>query len=289
LAADALVPEPRFYSSAGLRLHYVVWGDETKEPVVLVHGGRDHARSWDFVAKGLVDRFCVYALDLRGHGDSGWAAGGNYRLTDHVLDLAKLVKVLDRGPVNLIAHSMGGRVALDYAGAFPGTVARLCAIEGFGWPASAARAGGPPALRLANHVKNVWRLEEREEHVYPTIDAATQRMAEANRRLTPAMVDHLTRYAVRAVQGGYVWKFDHFIRLERPIEWTPQESKDIWRGVSCPLLLVWGGDSNLRFPMRDELLKTWPQARSVTFENAGHWVHHDELGDFVALVRDFMS
>jgi alpha-beta hydrolase superfamily lysophospholipase len=42
---------------------------------VLVHGTRDHARSWDFVAEKLMDRFSVYALDLRGHGDSDWAVG----------------------------------------------------------------------------------------------------------------------------------------------------------------------------------------------------------------------
>src|SRR5262249_52169250 len=102
-------PESRYFTSARLRLHYLFWGDPANEPVVLVHGGRDHARSWDFVAQSLAGRYSVYALDLRGHGDSDWATGGQYRLSDHVIDLAKLVKEIGHPRVNIIAHSMGGR------------------------------------------------------------------------------------------------------------------------------------------------------------------------------------
>ena len=54
-------PESRWYTSQRLKLHYLVWGDEAKPPLILVHGTRDHARSWDRVAQALIDRFCVYA------------------------------------------------------------------------------------------------------------------------------------------------------------------------------------------------------------------------------------
>jgi pimeloyl-ACP methyl ester carboxylesterase len=59
-------PESRFYRSQRLKLHYVVWGDERKPAVLLIHGGRDHARNWDFVAPRLLDDYCAYAVDLRG-------------------------------------------------------------------------------------------------------------------------------------------------------------------------------------------------------------------------------
>jgi pimeloyl-ACP methyl ester carboxylesterase len=264
----------------------VVWGDEAKAPLVLVHGGRDHARSWDFVARALIDRFAVYALDLRGHGDSDWATGGQYRLSDHVLDLAKLIKVLDRGPVNVIAHSMGGRVTLDYGGAFSETLAKIVVIEGFGW------RDGPhqsPAHELRSWAEDLWELEQRREHVYSTFEAAARRMQEANKRLTPALVRHLTEHAVRLVEGGYVWKFDHYIRLNRPAEWTVEETKELWRRILAPTLLVWGASSDRRMPGRDEFSSLLPQARSLTFENAGHWVHHDQLDAFVAAVREFMA
>ena len=112
-------PVSRFYTSFGLRLHYVVWGNESKPPLVLVHGKGDHARSWDFFADALGDRYSIYAPDLRGHGDSDWSAGGGYLIADYVTDLAKLIEVIDRGPVDIVSHSLGGRIAPFYAAGFP--------------------------------------------------------------------------------------------------------------------------------------------------------------------------
>ena len=66
-------PTSHFYVSQRLRLHYVDWGNETAPPLLLVHGGRDHCRNWDWVAQRLRDRYHVIAPDLRGHGDSAWA------------------------------------------------------------------------------------------------------------------------------------------------------------------------------------------------------------------------
>ena len=79
-------PESRFYTSQRLKLHYVVWGDDTRPPILLVHGMRDHARNWDAVAERLVDHFAVYAVDLRGHGDSQWSYGSLYSIVDFVYD-----------------------------------------------------------------------------------------------------------------------------------------------------------------------------------------------------------
>ncbi|MEE8347051.1 MAG: alpha/beta hydrolase, partial [Dehalococcoidia bacterium] len=59
-------PESRYYYSQRLKLHYAVWGDEGKPPLVLIHGGRDHCRNWDRVALALNDRYTIYAPDLRG-------------------------------------------------------------------------------------------------------------------------------------------------------------------------------------------------------------------------------
>ena len=68
-------PASRVYFSQRLRLHYVDWGNGTAPPLVLIHGGRDHCRSWDDVALALQPHFHVIAIDLRGHGDSEWAKG----------------------------------------------------------------------------------------------------------------------------------------------------------------------------------------------------------------------
>ena len=62
-----LEPLSLFFQSHRLKLHYWDYGCDGKPPLVLVHGGLDHARSWDWVAGSLRDDYHVYALDLRGH------------------------------------------------------------------------------------------------------------------------------------------------------------------------------------------------------------------------------
>jgi pimeloyl-ACP methyl ester carboxylesterase len=71
----------RVYVSQGLRLHYVDWGNPEAPPLILLHGGLDHCRNWDWVAKKLRGDFHIVAPDLRGHGDSQWSPDGYYSIT----------------------------------------------------------------------------------------------------------------------------------------------------------------------------------------------------------------
>src|SRR3990172_10520212 len=137
------LPEPRseYYESQRIRMHYAVWGDPSagsgqahdRPPLLMIHGGQDHCRNWDFVAERLIDRYTLYAPDLRGHGDSGWAVGGMYSLPEFTLDVATLANTIE-GKLTIIGHSLGGAVALQYAGLFPEKAGRVVSIEGWGPP-----------------------------------------------------------------------------------------------------------------------------------------------------------
>ena len=287
-------PESRFYESSRLRLHYVAYGDESKPPVVMVHGTRDHARNWDFVAAGLADRYSVYAPDLRGHGDSDWAMGSAYGVAAYVADLAKMIDVLDRGPVALVGHSLGGRVVLDYAAAAPECVTKVVAIEGYGRQGSTA----PPVQRLRGYIKFIRELEERGPHIYQSLDEAESRMREENKHLTPEMVRHLTLHAVKRVEGaqtggrrGYVWKFDNYTRLGATPEWTPADTALLWGEIKAPTLHIGGSESwGIRHPDgRDKLAAAVRGSKTVIIDGAGHWVHHDKLDEFVRVVREFLG
>jgi pimeloyl-ACP methyl ester carboxylesterase len=85
-----LGPTSNTFISQRLRLHYVDWGNADKPPLLLVHGGRDHCRSWDWTAEALREDWHIIALDHRGHGDSQWTDDGNYRTMDLVYDVAQL-------------------------------------------------------------------------------------------------------------------------------------------------------------------------------------------------------
>src|SRR5438105_15594897 len=125
-------PTSHTYFSQRLRLHYVDWGNASKPPLLMIHGGRDHCRNWDWTAAALRDEWHVIAPDLRGHGDSQWSPDGSYTIAGFIYDLAQLIHQQQLAPVTIIAHSLGGHIALRYAGLYPGNVERLVAIEGLG-------------------------------------------------------------------------------------------------------------------------------------------------------------
>jgi pimeloyl-ACP methyl ester carboxylesterase len=282
-------PEDRYFESARLRIHYCVWGDESKPALVMVHGGRDHARNWDFVADRLAGRYALYAIDLRGHGDSDWVIGGPYGLASYVADLAKLIDVLDRRQVMLLGHSLGGRIVMDYTSSHPERVSKAIAIEGFGRMGSER----PPHEQLQNYERVLRDLEERDArgYGYATLEAAEARMQEENQRLSPEMVRHLTKHAVKRREDGmYVWKFDNYTRLTPAPEWDMDESFKLWSNIKTPVLFCGGAESwDKRFPGREVMADWVPGAQKRVFENAGHWVHHDQLEPFVAAVREFLG
>ena len=123
-------PADYFYESQDLRLHYADWGNEAAPPLILIHGGRDHCRSWDAVALSLRAHFHVMAPDLRGHGDSDWAKGSSYSLSDYVYDVTRLLRAASVHQTAIVGHSMGGMIALMYAGAYPDHVSHLALLDG---------------------------------------------------------------------------------------------------------------------------------------------------------------
>jgi len=155
---DSSGPTSRIYFSQRLRLHYVDWGNLGAPPLLLVHGGRDHCRNWDWVADALRRDWHVLAPDLRGHGDSQWSPDGNYTMAGYVYDLAQLIHQQELAPVTIIAHSLGGVIALRYAGIYPDCVRKLVAIEGLG--ASPKRLAERSRRVIAERMQD-WIAEQR--------------------------------------------------------------------------------------------------------------------------------
>ena len=98
-------PASRVYFSQRLRLHYVDWGNADAPPLILLHGGQDHCRNWDWVAQRLRHDWHIIAPDLRGHGDSQWSATGSYTMAGYIFDLAQLIDQQRLAPVTIVAHS----------------------------------------------------------------------------------------------------------------------------------------------------------------------------------------
>jgi pimeloyl-ACP methyl ester carboxylesterase len=291
-AGEIIGPVSSTYVSQRLRLHYVDWGNEHKPPLMLVHGGRDHARSWDWVARDLRRDWHVVAPDLRGHGDSSWAIGGHYTLSEFVLDIAQLIDILGVPRVTLVGHSLGGAVSIQYAAVYPERVHKLVAIEGLGPPPQLADrlSGRPPWQRIAEWIQQVREFSARQPRRYPSIEAAAKRMLEANVFLSPEQAHHLTVHGVhRNEDGSYTWKFDNYVRVFYPHRHDVGETRELWGRITCPTLLMRGGESWAADPSKDGRLAAFQNARVLNVPGAGHWVHHDRLDDFLREVRAFLD
>ena len=285
-------PTSRVYFSQRLRLHYVDWGNPGAPPLLLVHGGRDHCRNWDWVAARLRHDWHIIAPDLRGHGDSQWSASGNYGMASYIYDLAQLIHQLNMAPVTILAHSLGGSIALRYAGIYPDNVKRLVAIEGLGLSPQAMRDRGkkPIEERMRTWISEQRALAGRLPRRYASIEDAFKRMQEENKHLSPEQALHLTQHGVNQNEDGTCsWKFDNYVRAWPPYDMPQADVERLWTQIACPTLLVYGKESWASNPLDDGRARHFKSARVVAFEGAGHWVHHDQLEAFMQVAMPFLS
>ncbi len=273
-------------------MHFNDWGNEGAPPLHLLHGGRDHSRSWDWTAEKLRDKWHIIAPDLRGHGDSAWSPDGNYSGEAFVFDLAQLIHQLDLGPVTIAAHSLGANVALRYAGLYPENVSKLVAIEGLG-PSPAAlaeRESHPVGERLRAWIEDKRQAAGRQPRRYASFADALARMKAENNFLHEQQAEHLTRHGlIRNEDGTYSWKFDHYINVSARVDLKPDEQHDLWGAITCPTLLCYGARSWASNPEEDRRINYFNcDARVKMFPQGGHWLHHDEFDHFIDTLNDFL-
>jgi pimeloyl-ACP methyl ester carboxylesterase len=264
----------------GQRFHYTEWGAPAAPPVVFLHGITGHARTWDDEARLLAERYHVLVLDQRGHGDSDPAPDGDYSDAALLGDLEAFVDALGLARLTLVALSLGGRVAMNYAGRHPERVERLVVVDIGPEIAPAGRARVSQMMAAAPE-----RFETLEDVV------AYQRAS--NPLYAEAMLRHRARHAVRPLPtGGFTWKYDRALRdairqgrLRAPADLWPQ-----WRAIQCPTLLVRGAASDvLSEETAKRMLEELPSARLTVVPDAGHTVPGDQPAVFQALLREFLT
>ncbi len=291
-------PRPLFVEANRLRHHLVDWSlpGAAGAPLLLLHGLQEHARAWDFVAPRLAESGRrVLALDWRGHGESERIGrGGYYHFADYVADLAFLVRALG-GRVALVGHSMGGSVALLFAGTEPERVSVLACVEGLGPPDS------PPSVAAGRYAGWIGELEAaaRPRPLDParprlTLETATRRLAERFPLWPPGVARHMALHGTRAIagdrDGAREWRFDPLHRTRSPQPYYVAQARSFWERIACPVLYVEGTRSYISAaPIEIDERVHVTRAGRARIEGTGHHPHLERPEETARVLLGFLG
>jgi pimeloyl-ACP methyl ester carboxylesterase len=271
---NSVSPRDSFVTVNGLRIHYVDWGNSAAPPLILIHGLDRVARTFDHVAPHFAGRFHVIAMDMRGHGDSGWDPEGRYLVEDHVGDVEGLVQQLGLKNITIWGNSTGGRVAQVFAGKHPELVSAVISED----------VGPERPRQIAD---NYSRRVAQEDAGWATEEELLAQLRKSNAGVSDAVLVPYVRYGTkRRADGRLVWKRDP--QLVKGFVAT-----DLWRFVreiKAPILYVIGGRSTIvPAETHEQLKKTLPQARIVTMPGLGHYPSDEKPQEFLAIVDEFLK
>ncbi len=282
-------PTSHTYFSQRMRLHYLDWGNAGAPPMLLVHGNRDHCHNWDWVAQALRDEYHIIAPDFRGHGDSAWVYGAAYSHSEYVYDLAQLIHQQELAPVTIIAHSLGGSVALRYAGVYPENVEKMVVIEGTGGPPVEIEQR-PVHERMREWIDHTRKASGRQPKRYDTLEDAYTRMHEANSHLREDQARHLTIHGSNQNEdGSYSWKFDNYTHSQPSSRLSANDMLELWQQVNCPALLMNARQGFEHRIGQDETASHFKHLTALNIDQAGHWLHHDQFDQFIQELKQFLA
>jgi len=272
----------------GLRHHVLEWDGGGRTTVLCLHGFLD--LSWGFapIAPALAEAgYHVVAPDLRGHGDTDRVgAGGYYYFFDYIPDVADLVDRLARERLVLVGHSMGGSVALLYAGAFPDRPSGVVAMEGIH---ASERRGEDVARRAAEWVLSVRKARLRGPRTFPTIEACAERLRKFDPRCPPEVALFLAERGTVPAPGGRAFKHDPVHVTRGPYPFRLDVFKAFWAAIRCPVLLVDAAESETRPPPdMAERVRVFRDARRAVVKDAGHMLMRHRPAETAGVVLQFL-
>jgi len=262
---------PRSWKSGAVHLRD--WGGDGA-PVLLLHGMAAHSHWWDRVAPHWRGKLRAVALDFRGHGDSDWADDGAYSAELWLEDIETARRALGWERFLLCGHSMGARMALNYAERHPARLRGVAAVDFLpevlsGRPSRFSRASGRP------------------QPVYPTQDDAVARfrLEPGGTTMDAAATRALGLQSVRPSGSGWTWKFDwRALSIPIPPVW-PQLG-----AIRVPAFVVRGGLSELIGPEDFErVAREVRAAGAVVIPGAHHHVPLDKPAELAGAVATFAA
>jgi pimeloyl-ACP methyl ester carboxylesterase len=289
-----------FVPLRNLKYHVRVWGEpgSGKVPLVMVHGWMDVAASWQFVVDCFAHDHYVIAPDWRGYGLTESPPADNYWFPDYLADLDFLLDHYSpAAPVNLVGHSMGGNIAMLYAGSRPQRIKRLVNLEGFGMAATQPSQAPRRYAKWMDELKALHR-GERALKAYPSAAGVAERLMKTNKRLSRDKAEWLaTHWAKPDAQGQWRILGDAAHKIVNAQLYRVDETLEIFKCITAPVLSVHASDDSLTtwwkgkytLAQYHERLRAVPQAQTAVIEDTGHMLHHDRPEELARLVEQFIG
>jgi len=267
----------------GIALVADAWGAPDRPPALLLHGGGQTRHSWKRTATTLARHgYHALAVDLRGHGDSGWSPDGDYEIDRFAADVRRLAAACTQPPV-LIGASLGGIASLIAAGEADRPIAAalvLVDITPRVDPAGVDRIRG----FMAAHI----------EDGFATLEEAADAIATyLPHRPRPKSLDGLRKNLRLDPAGRYRWHYDPAFVRGMPKQDDGQRQARLSaaaRRLDVPVLLVRGGSSELvSEEIAREFVAQVPNASYVDVAGAAHMVAGDVNDPFTRAVVGFLD
>lgn len=252
-----------------MKLHHQIVG--AGPPLIILHGLLGSLDNWVPHAKVLAGNFQVCLLDLRNHGHSPHHAEFNYEVL--AADVAEFIQQQKLGPVRLLGHSMGGKVAMRFAQLHPDLTRGLVIAD---------MAPREYPSRYASILDAMHALDLTQFHQRSEVETALAAVAPEK-----GIRQFLLKNLGRDETGKLRWKPNvaalranyHQVRSGLP----PESRYD------GPTLFVRGGNSDY---IRDAdvalIQQIFPQAEVQTLAGVGHWLHAEAPEQFIQIISNFL-
>lgn len=265
-----------------LRLHVADWGNVGAWPVLMLHGIRSFADTFEGLARALQPGYRVLALDHRGRGQSDWDAERNYYTDAYIQDICTVVEELDLSCFDLLGHSMGGINAIVYAASYPGRVRRLVIED-----------AGPGAFEDSDGARRIRAELSRTPPSFTDWEEAEAFMRAIRPTVRPEAIRARLRHMLEPDGGRLRWAYDHAGIAATRLNPDPARVVDLWPPVEalrCPTLVLRGGRSDyLSAATADSMAARNPAVEWREIPDAGHYVHDDQPELVARAVREFLD
>lgn len=252
-----------------MKLYYRQRGQGT--PIVILHGLFGCSDNWFTIARKLEEEYRVILPDLRNHGQSPHSEEWDYTAMSD--DLYDLFNELQLDSANLMGHSMGGKVAIEFAARYPEKINKIVVVD------------IAPKYYPVHHMEILNGLRSIDLNTLQSRNEADKKLAETIQE--PGIRQFLLKNLARNDDKFY-WKINLDV-IEKKIE-NVGEGMDDAIEIDLPALFIRGEKSDYILNEDYDLIRDiFPKAKIATIKNSGHWVHAEKPAELLDMLTYFLK